>query len=24
VVLATTGAVYHLSWNIQGFPLLPE
>jgi sugar lactone lactonase YvrE len=24
VVLATTGAVYHLSWNIQGLPLLPE
>jgi sugar lactone lactonase YvrE len=24
VVLATTGAVYHLSWNIQGKPLLPE
>jgi len=23
-VLATTGAVYHLSWNIQGLPLLPE
>src|SRR6267378_1123848 len=24
VVLATTGAVHHLSWNIQGQPLLPE
>jgi sugar lactone lactonase YvrE len=24
VVLATTGAVHHLSWNIQGLPLLPE
>jgi IPT/TIG domain len=24
VVLATTSAVHHLSWNIQGFPLLPE
>jgi sugar lactone lactonase YvrE len=24
VVLATTGAVHHLSWNIQGMPLLPE
>ncbi len=24
VVLATTGAVHHLSWNIQGRPLLPE
>jgi sugar lactone lactonase YvrE len=24
VVLATTGAVYHLSWSIQGLPLLPE
>ena len=23
-VLATTGAVHHLSWNIQGLPLLPE
>jgi sugar lactone lactonase YvrE len=23
-VLATTGAVYHLSWNIQGLPLLSE
>ena len=23
-VLATTGAVHHLSWNIQGRPLLPE
>src|SRR5690348_16519625 len=23
-VLATTGAVHHLSWNIQGAPLLPE
>jgi hypothetical protein len=24
VVLATTNAVHHLSWNIQGLPLLPE
>jgi sugar lactone lactonase YvrE len=24
VVLATTGAVHHLSWNIQGLPLLQE
>ncbi len=24
VVLATTGAVHHLSWNIPGLPLLPE
>jgi sugar lactone lactonase YvrE len=24
VVLATTGAVHHLSWNIQGLPLPPE
>ena len=24
VVLATTSAVHHLSWNIQGLPLLPE
>jgi sugar lactone lactonase YvrE len=23
-VLATTAAVHHLSWNIQGLPLLPE
>jgi sugar lactone lactonase YvrE len=23
-ILATTGAVHHLSWNIQGLPLLPE
>jgi len=23
-VLATTGAVHHLSWNIQGLPLLPD
>src|ERR1700756_1932726 len=23
-VLATTGAVHHLSWNIQGLPLVPE
>jgi sugar lactone lactonase YvrE len=23
-VLATTGAVHHLSWNIQGWPLLPD
>src|SRR5215470_15659093 len=23
-VLATNGAVHHLSWNIQGLPLLPE
>jgi sugar lactone lactonase YvrE len=23
-VLATTGAVHHLSWNIQGLPLIPE
>jgi sugar lactone lactonase YvrE len=22
-VLATTSAVFHLSWNIQGLPLLP-
>jgi sugar lactone lactonase YvrE len=22
-ILATTSAVYHLSWNIQGLPLLP-
>jgi sugar lactone lactonase YvrE len=24
VVLATTNSVHHLSWNIQGHPLLPE
>lgn len=24
VVLATTDAVHHLSWNIQGMPLIPE
>jgi len=24
VILATTGAVHHLSWNIAGLPLLPE
>ncbi len=24
VILATTNAVYHLSWDIQGLPLLPE
>src|SRR5450755_944567 len=24
VILATTSAVHHLSWNIQGLPLLPE
>ncbi len=24
VVLATTSAVHHLAWNIQGLPLLPE
>ncbi len=24
VILATTGAVHHLSWNIQGLPLAPE
>jgi len=24
VVLATTSAIHHLSWNIQGLPLLPE
>ena len=24
VVLATTSAVHHLQWNIQGLPLLPE
>jgi sugar lactone lactonase YvrE len=24
VVLATTGAVHHLSWGVQGKPLLPE
>ena len=23
-VLATTGAVHHLSWNISGLPLLPD
>ncbi len=23
-ILATNGAVHHLSWNIQGLPLLPE
>jgi sugar lactone lactonase YvrE len=23
-VLATNGAVHHISWNIQGLPLLPE
>jgi sugar lactone lactonase YvrE len=23
-ILATTNAVHHLSWNIQGLPLLPE
>ena len=23
-ILATTDAVHHLSWNIQGLPLLPE
>ena len=23
-VLATTGSVHHLSWNIQGLPLLPD
>ncbi len=23
-VLATTGGIHHLSWNIQGLPLLPE
>lgn len=24
VILATTNSVHHLSWNIQGWPLLPE
>jgi sugar lactone lactonase YvrE len=24
VILATTSAVHHLLWNIQGLPLLPE
>jgi len=24
VILATTNAVHHLSWDIQGLPLLPE
>ncbi len=24
VILATTNAVHHLAWNIQGLPLLPE
>lgn len=24
VILATTNAVHHLSWNIQGLPLVPE
>jgi len=24
VILATTDAVHHLSWNIQGLSLLPE
>jgi hypothetical protein len=24
VILATTDAVHHLSWNIPGLPLLPE
>jgi glucose/arabinose dehydrogenase len=24
VILATTNSVHHLSWNIQGLPLLPE
>ena len=24
VILATTDAVHHLAWNIQGLPLLPE
>jgi hypothetical protein len=24
VILATTDAIHHLSWNIQGLPLLPE
>jgi sugar lactone lactonase YvrE len=23
-ILATTSAVHHLSWNVQGFPLVPE
>jgi sugar lactone lactonase YvrE len=23
-ILATTSSVHHLSWNIQGLPLLPE
>jgi sugar lactone lactonase YvrE len=24
VILATTEGIHHLSWNIQGLPLLPE
>jgi sugar lactone lactonase YvrE len=24
VILATTSAVHHLAWNVQGLPLLPE
>jgi hypothetical protein len=24
VILATTSGVHHLSWNVQGLPLLPE
>jgi sugar lactone lactonase YvrE len=24
VILATTGAVHHLSWNLQGLPLIPD
>jgi lysophospholipid acyltransferase (LPLAT)-like uncharacterized protein len=24
VILATTSAVHHLSWDIQGLPLFPE
>jgi hypothetical protein len=24
VILATTGSVHHLAWNVQGLPLLPE
>jgi hypothetical protein len=23
-ILATSGAVHHISWNIQGLPLIPE
>jgi hypothetical protein len=24
VILATTGAVHHLQWNLQGLPLIPD